>query len=227
MKWGLEGCWSIASLACRRVLQEILLSQHLAKLWSCVRERRETFISLYPSYPRLTSTVYPLEWISSVGYLYAHTHVRTYARKFCARNWNRSNVCNPCVNVKVERGSIITFCYEEWSAYLPEVYFLWSLFPTVTGVWSMHCVVRLHVCLAFVFSIGNSTPTCFSLTVKGAGAGRSSTQQRGSHFMKKNRSLSHSWLEYPRCNRDWRSCAPCLEKTQCCACERRASQPPF
>ena len=153
--------------------------------------------------------------------------LRTYARKFCARNWNRSNVCNPCVNVKVERGSIITFCYEEWSAYLPDVYFLWSLFPTVTGVWSMHCVVRLHVCLAFVFSIGNSTPTCFSLTEKGAGAGRSLTQQRGSHFMKKNRSLSHSWLEYPRCNRDWRSCVPCLEKSRCCACERRASQPPF
>ena len=125
--------------------------------------------------------------------------LRTYARKFCARNWNRSNVCNPYVNVKVERGSILTF----------------------------RSVVRLHVCLAFVFSIGNSTPTCFSLTEKGAGAGRSSTQQRGSHFMKKNRSLSHSWLEYPRCNRDWRSCVPCLEKTRCCACERRASQPPF
>ena len=113
-----------------------------------------------------------------------------------------------------------------------------AIMSTVTGVWSivaggvtalamMHRVARLHVCLAFILSIGNSTPTCFSLTEKGAGAGRSSTQQRGSHFMKKNRSLSHSWLEYPRCNRDWRSCAPCLEKTQCCACERRASQPPF
>ena len=169
---------------------------------------------------------------------YCRVSLRAYTRKFCARKWKRSNVWKPCVNVQVERDSIVALYYQGWSAYLPDFYLLLSLPPTVTGIWSivaggvialamMHRVARLHVCLAFIFSVGNSTPTCFSLTEKGAGAGRSLTQQRGSHFMKKNRSLSHSWLEYPRCNRDWRSCAPCLEKTQCCACERRASSRRF
>lgn len=61
---------------------------------------------------------------------------------------------------------------------------------------------------------GNSTHICFSLTARGAGAGRNSTQRRGSLSVRRNRSWRHNLQEFPRCNRGYMSCVVYLEKTR-------------
>lgn len=73
-----------------------------------------------------------------------------------------------------------------------------------------------------VFFPGNFTHICFSLTARGAGAGRNSTQQRGYLSVRRNRSSRHNLQEFPRCNRGYMSCVVYLEKTRFYANKNRA-----